>query len=110
MNEWTVATPKEYVDALLLERDRAIVEFKQQTEKRFEAANEIKQAMANQAATFMTRTEAEVRMNRSDQDMRAATDRLNKGEGRGTGLKDGWGYIVAIISIGLLILGLFFRK
>jgi hypothetical protein len=110
MSEDTVETLKELVLALLAERDKAISEFKEQTEKRFEAGNEIKQAMANQANTFLTRTEAEVRMNRTDQDVRAVTDRLNKGEGRGDGLKDGWLAMIAIIMAVAAILGLFFKK
>ena len=80
MTEWTISTAMELWDRLwreykshvadtFVERDKAIREFKEQTDAKFASRNEIQQAMkdaadsaarenAKLAATFITRKEA----------------------------------------------------
>jgi tartrate dehydratase alpha subunit/fumarate hydratase class I-like protein len=80
MSEWTTGTAMELWDRLwkeykerisdtFIERDKAIVEFKQQTDAKFASRNEIQQTMKDAAesaalemqklaATFITRKEA----------------------------------------------------
>jgi tartrate dehydratase alpha subunit/fumarate hydratase class I-like protein len=80
MTEWTITTAMELWDRLwheykdqisdtFIERDKAIIEFKSQTDAKFASRNEIQQAMkdaaeaagreqAKLAATFITRKEA----------------------------------------------------
>ena len=118
---WTVETLKQYVDALLLERkdhvhdmfverDKAIREFKDSTEKNFASRNEIQTAMkdAQQAseratatlvATLMPRSEAMALIQRNEQDVKAITDRVNDMTGFGKGVKDSWGWIVALVML-----------
>jgi hypothetical protein len=110
VSEWTVDTLKEWVASQLSERDKAIGKLEAQTEKRFDAANEIKQAMANQAGTFITRTEAVASMSRNAEDIKAATDRLNKGEGRDSASSDNWARLIAILAVLVALGSLIFKK
>jgi hypothetical protein len=110
VSEWTVDTVKEWVASQLMERDKAIGKLEAQTEKRFDAANEIKQAMADQAATFITRAEAMASMSRNAEDIKAATDRLNLSQGRDAAGSDSWARWLAILAVLVALGGLIFHK
>jgi hypothetical protein len=68
-------------------------------EKRFEGVNEFRGAMGDQATRFITRAEVEQRMAASDKETAGVVSRLDRIEGRGGGLKDGWGWIAGIIGL-----------
>jgi hypothetical protein len=68
MNEWTVTTLKEHLDAMLAERDKqislaltaaekAVTKAEVATEKRFESVNEFRLTLSDQTKTFVSRGE-----------------------------------------------------
>lgn len=57
-----LSAQKEAVAAALLAADRAVSKAELATEKRFEATNEFRSQLADQAQTFMPRAEAEIRL------------------------------------------------
>lgn len=132
-SEWTTDTLHELLLALLRERDaryaerftlsekavdsalasseRAVAKAEIATEKRFDAVNEFRAQLADQARDFMPRKEYEVQQ-------AAITGRLNSLErtsatsgGRSAGLRDGWGYVVgaagSLAGIGGLLFAIF---
>jgi hypothetical protein len=120
VSEWTVDTLKEYVLSLLFERDKAITKLEVETKASFAARNELQQTMKTQgeaaaqvvaslSGTYISRAEFDNRLNRTDQDVRSVTDRVNRGEGRGLAVKDYWGYIFGIIGL-LIAAAMYFKK
>jgi hypothetical protein len=126
--EWTVATLHALMVSILDERDKryaqrftdletalraalaasekAIGKAEVATERRFEGVNEFRQTLSDQAAQFMTRSEAVALTDRNTeriQDqaklLQALTDRVNRSEGRGSGFSAGWGYLVAAVGL-----------
>jgi hypothetical protein len=70
MTQWTVDTLKEHVDVITARQDKAVADAltaakeavakaEIAAEKRFDAANEFRGQLSDQAATFMPRSEAE---------------------------------------------------
>jgi hypothetical protein len=74
-------------------------------EKRADASNEIRGAMLDQQAKLMTRSEAEAGLSRNAADIKAVTDRVNLMQGRGTGIKDSWGWLAAFLGLMIALLG-----
>ncbi len=104
------AADQRYLNAMLEERDKAIKEFKDTTEKNFASRNEIQTAMKDAAAsneramaalvsTLLPRAEGDARIARNEQDIKATTDRMNESGGFGRGVKDSWGWLVGAIGI-----------
>ena len=67
---------KTAVDAALLSSDRAISKAEQATEKRFEGVNEFREALADQSATLLPRTEYSVQHKGLNDLLTLCTDRL----------------------------------
>lgn len=106
---WTVDTLKEHVEALLREKDKAIAaalraadeasaKAERATEKRFDAVNEFRQTLSDQAMTFMPRLEAEQRIQQNSEKIESINSRLDTTTGRGIGLNAGWGYLVGAVG------------
>ena len=132
MSDWTVDTLKEYVDQMFAERraeydqrfkalqgenalalastEKAVEKAERAAEKRFEAVNEFRAQLADQQKTYITRAEAQISLDRNTQDIKAVTDRVNTSQGRGAGFSAGWGYLVGVISLVLLVVELFWKK
>jgi hypothetical protein len=124
--EWTLATLHTHLAQILQERDqryeqrfadleksltvalaaseKAILKAETATEKRFEAVNEFRQTLSDQAAQFMTRAEAEAVNLRTTERIQELTDRTNRAEGRGVGLNAGWVYLLAgVAALGTIV-------
>lgn len=71
------------INAALQAAKEAVIKAENATERRFEAVNEFRQTLSDQAGTFVSRAE-----------YNALKERMDRGEGRGSGLSAGWGYIV----------------
>jgi len=76
------------------------------TEKRFESVNEFRAQMADQSALFISRREVEASVNAISEKVAAITDRINRSEGKGSGMSQivGWifgavGLVVGLIAI-----------
>lgn len=139
MSDWTVDTLKEYFDTLrsadqealrtaldgsktatdaaLAAAEKATSKAEIAADKRFEAVNEFRAQLADQAATLISRAEAEARIDaigeRSELQITQLNamvgsmgSRLDRNEGRGAGLNAGWGYLVGVMGVLLAIAAL----
>jgi hypothetical protein len=75
------------------------------TERRFESVNEFRQTLSDQAATFATRDQLEAMRTL----VAAMAARLDRQEGRSTGLGAGWGYLVAAAGVVIAVVALVIR-
>lgn len=90
--------------------DKAITKAEISTDKRFESVNEFRAQLNDQAQRFMPRLEAEQRMGQNTEkisaleqrhgaDMGVINSRLDLSAGRGAGLTNAWGYLVALVGV-----------
>ena len=93
-SEWTVATLKEHILALLAEKDRAIGaalssakeavgKAEAAAERRFEGLNELRGAMSDQQATLISRETVDALFKSLTDKFDALTARVDRTEGRG---------------------------
>jgi len=103
----------------LASADKAVTKAEIATEKRFEAVNEFRAQLTDQAARFITRETFDARIkgieqskNSSPESFAARIDAVEKAidrqQGRGAGLQAGWGYLVAGIGVIVLIVNFVF--
>jgi hypothetical protein len=103
MSEWSVDTLKEYLDTKFRERDLRYQQRFDASERRLDGMNEFRAALNDAQKTYITRTEAMAAIDRNAEDIKQVTDRVNTSEGRGRGLKDGWGWLIGIIGLGIAL-------
>jgi len=90
--------------AALVASEKAIIKAEVATEKRFESVNEFRTTLSDQATNFVTRAEFAATTERDRERLTELTDRLNKSEGRGSGLQAGWVYLLgAVAALGTLV-------
>ena len=94
------------VNAALMAAQQAVTKAEIAAEKRFDSVNEFRAQLADQTATLMPRNEAMVLIN-------GIAERTNKLEaahdidsGRGRGLGDAWGYLVAAVGLAAAVIGI----
>lgn len=75
-------------------------------ERRFQSVNEFREALSNQTGTFMPRSEVESRIGANATKLSELTDRFNQREGKGSGLNQGWAYLVAAAGVVGVIFGI----
>lgn len=122
---WTIDSLKEYMEAKFRESDarysqrfndqdkavsaalssaeKAVAKAEQASEKRFEGVNEFRQTLVDQASSFISRTEALARADANAEKIDALGSRLDRIEGKSTGLKDYIGYVIAALAIAAFI-------
>lgn len=109
---WTIDTFKEHVDQRFLDQqkavdaaltaaDRATAKAEVASEKRFDAVNEFRAQLSDQANTFMPRNEAQVALGALADKLDLQAARLDKLEGRSSGI----GWVGALVAGGVAILG-----
>lgn len=92
------------VELALTASDKALAKAETATEKRFDAVNEFRSQLADQAATFMPRTEADASTQRLTERIQELTDRVNTSGGATQGAKENkTGLYAALGAAGLLI-------
>ena len=86
-------------------------------ESRLAALNELRDAMADQGKLMATRAELdaatkalEASMYALSERIRAIAERLDKSEGSGRGLREGWAYLVARVGLLLAVMGAWLAK
>lgn len=101
------------VSAALAAAEKAVAKAELAAEKRFEAVNEFRGQLSDQAASFMPRAEASLESTNTRERIDALATRLEtialrfeRGEGTRGGLKEGWGILVAGSGIALAIAAL----
>lgn len=103
-----VAQEKAVIAALIAAKE-AVDKAELASQRRFEAVNEFRAQLSDQATTFMPRLESEQRIAQNTEkieqlnkyvtlEFARSNSRLDVNAGRGSGLKDGWGYIVGFIG------------
>ena len=83
-----LAAAKEAVSAALLAADRAVAKVEVANEKRFEAVNEFRGQLADQAATFLPRSEANIRfegLTEKNETLRTEVQDLRESRSYGSG-------------------------
>lgn len=101
-----LASQERAVAAALAAADRAVLKAETASEKRFDAVNEFRAALADNFRTLMPRSESEQAIRALTEKLDILTTRVNAKDDRGQGRGDVWGFIVgaggllaAIISI-----------
>jgi hypothetical protein len=110
VSEWTVDTLKEHVDvrfaaaekavdAALASSKEAVVKAEKAAEKRFDAANEFRGQLSDQAATFMPRLESEQRMAQFVKDIDDLRQDRNVRRGHTSGVATSWGFLIGAAGV-----------
>jgi phosphopantetheinyl transferase (holo-ACP synthase) len=99
----------EAVAAALTAAKEAVLKAESATEKRFDSVNEFRGALADQAATLMPRFEADSRLNALETALGDVAKAVSVMSGRGSGLKDSWGYLVGAVGIVAALVALLAR-
>jgi hypothetical protein len=94
-----MAAQEKAVAAALAAAERAVVKSEVAAEKRFDAVNEFRGQLADQAQTLMPRSEAEQRIATNTEKINSLAARLDKGEGRSTGMNAGWVLLASAIGV-----------
>ncbi len=100
-----LAAQEKAVNAALIAADRAVIKAELAAEKRFESVNEFRATLSDQAANLMPRLEAESRIQTIADKLAEVTDRLNRSEGKGTGLASAGSIMVAVIGVMIGVAG-----
>jgi pyruvate-formate lyase len=101
--EAAIAAQDKAVQIAMIASEKAVVKAEIAAEKRFESVNEFRGQLADQAATFMPRAEAEQRMNALGEKIVDLT-----GSSR-AGASTLWGYLVGAVGVVIAVITLFVR-
>lgn len=104
------AAAKQAVDTALLSAEKAVNKAEDAANARFEAVNEFRAQLADQASTFMPRVEAEQRIGQTAEkvaalesrhaaDIALINSRLDLTAGRGIGIEKGWSLLVGLAGL-----------
>lgn len=112
-----LAAAEKAVVAALEAAEKAVAKAESASEKRFESVNEFRAQLADQANTFLARSEGEVRFSalteRIDANVKKITElelrvqsRLDLTLGQSAGIDKAWGYLVGVIGLTAAIIGI----
>jgi len=87
---------------------RAVDKAEHSVDKRLEGMNEFRASMADTAKLQMSRAEIESRLGDLDKQIASMISRMDRNEGRGTGLDKGWGYLLGGIGLIGSLIAIFF--
>lgn len=94
-----LAAQQEATKIAMANADKATTKAETAAEKRFESMNEFREQLADQAQTFMPRRESEARHEQSGEKIAAVQSRVDRTEGRSTGVSSSWGILVGVVSV-----------
>ncbi len=97
---------RETLVAMYKSQQDAIAKADMANEKRFQAVNEFRAQLGDQARTFMPRAEVEVMLKAFDSRLDKIEGQQTERAGLKTGTKEGWLYAVGVIGLIATILGL----
>lgn len=103
---WTVDTLKEYVEQRFIAQEKAVQIANEASEKRFDAVNEFRGQLGDQVRTFLPRQEYNARHETLENRVSELTDRLNRTEGKSTGINAAWGYLVGAVGLATAVIGI----
>lgn len=88
------------VQTALIAAEKAVAKAETANEKRFESVNEFRKTLSDQTASFPSRVELQALADRVSD----LATRMDKTEGRSTGIGASWGYLVgAVLLVGTVI-------
>jgi len=101
-----MAAAEKATAAALNAAQRAVEKAETASERRFDGVNEFRAALSDQQNTLMPRAEAMSRFTAVEEKVTGLSSRIDRGEGRGSGLSAGWGYLVggALLLIAVITL------
>jgi ATP:corrinoid adenosyltransferase len=124
--EDAIRAQRDAIDASIIASGQATTKAEAAMEIRFQSVNEFRNTLADQAAHFITRSEVESAVNRNVERIQEVSSRLHatatkqeiiasfeglnnrvtelgervtRGEGRGSGLNAGWGYLMPMLLV-----------
>lgn len=103
---WTVDTLKEYVEQRFISQEKAVGIANEASEKRFDAVNEFRGQLGDQVRTFLPRAEYDARHETLENRVSELTDRINRSEGKSSGLSAGWGYLIGAVGLATAIVSI----
>jgi len=103
--EAMLAANDKAVQIAMVASEKAVVKAEIAAEKRFEAVNEFRGQLSDQAATFMPRAEAEQRLARIGEDIVALQKVTATGGGRAGGVTASWAMMLGLGGLILTIIG-----
>lgn len=92
------------IDAALQAAKEAVTKAETANDKRFESLNEMRGSLNDMVSTLMTRTESLSMHAATAEKIDHLSSRVDKSEGAGGGLKQGWVYLSGAVALGLSIL------
>jgi hypothetical protein len=90
------------VQTALIAAEKAVAKAETANEKRFESVNEFRKTLSDQTASFPSRVELQALADRVSD----LATRMDKTEGKSTGLTAGWGYLVGAVLLAGAVVGL----
>lgn len=93
------------VEAALLAAEKAVNKAETAAARRFEAVNEFRGQLADQAATLMPRNEAETRINAMSEKLNDLSARVDKSAGAARGGQLAIGYVITAVTVVIAIGG-----
>ncbi len=110
------ASQDKAVSSALETSEKAIIKAESATERRFEGVNEFRQTLADQASTLMPRAEYTVQHDALRAQVAGIDRHVSKLQSdqlslsaRGGGMKETWGYVIAVIGLIIAMLAVYFR-
>jgi hypothetical protein len=100
---------RDHFEALRRDDQKAIERAVDALETRLAGMNEFRQALTDQGASMMPRQEADARLNSLSAQLGELRARLDRGEGKGSGLAAGWGYLVGGLGLVAAVVSLVMR-
>ena len=98
LREALAATDKA-VQAALIAQEKAVTKAEIASEKRFDAVNEFRAQLSDQATTFMPRAEAESRLSALAEKIDDLKESRDTSAGKGMGANALWIYIIGAVSL-----------
>lgn len=85
--------------------EKAVAKAEAATEKRFESVNEFRQSLSDQTASFPSRVELQALADR----VADLATRMDRTEGKSTGLNAGWGYLLGALGLAVAVITLLLK-
>jgi hypothetical protein len=93
----------------LTSSEKAVAKAETATEKRFDAVNEFRGQLKDQAATLMPRAEADSKFSSMTKEMEELKKVANTAQGRSSGFSASWGIAVSLAFVAIALVGLLLR-
>ena len=93
----------------LTSSEKAVAKAETATEKRFDAVNEFRGQLKDQAATLMPRAEADAKFASMNKEIEELKKSANTAQGRSGGFNAAWGIALSLAVIGISLIGLLLR-